>query len=334
MAEEKTKNSWYKTPKAPLDPLKETAFEYERINYPPELGPGTRHPYYMSFFINLPTLSKYTTENAKGLAPEGTEAQSEIQRHQNKSGASFVSKEFTVLGVKLPGFGRKTTRTGTVIRLYIPETLSWSFSQSWKSLGLADLPLVAQAQGAGSAGTSIADALKAGPGQGLATLVGPGGKNLVSGILPFVEGAAGDVLGDRDLFTSAFGVTVNPQIDVIYSAPELRTFSFEFFFAPRTAEEAETVQKIIYLFKFHQAPEILDDKTGFGRYFVPPSEFDLDFSVDSLGKISTCVLEDLTVDYAPNGTAFYADNAPVFTRLTLRFRELEFITKGLVTEGY
>jgi len=334
MAESKTKNSWYKTPKAPLDDAHRPAFEYERINYPSDLGPGTRHPYFMTFYINIPTLSKYTTNNSKGLTPEGTEARSEIQRHQNADGASFISKEFTVLGVKLPGFGRKTARTGTCIRLYIPETLAWSFSQGWKNASLADLPAVAMVQGAGSAGNSIIDAAKAGAGKTLSSLVGEKGEKAISGILPFVEGALAGVTGDRDLATSAFGVTVNPQIDVIYTAPELRMFSFEFFFAPRTAEEAEAVQKIIYLFKFHQAPEILDDKTGFGRYFVPPSEFDLEFSVDSLGKISTCVLEDLTVDYAPNGTAFYADNAPVFTRMTLRFRELEFITKELVQEGF
>jgi hypothetical protein len=187
--------------------------------------------------------------------------------------------------------------------------------------------------GAVGAGKSIAESGSGDKGF-LANLVGAKGEKAIGAALPFAEGALTSFLGDRELATSAFGVIVNPQIDVLYTSPELRTFSFEFLMAPRSVKEADEVARIVYLFKFHAAPEILNDGTGFGRYFVPPSEFDIKFSVDTLGMISTCVLEDLTVDYAPNGTAFYGNDAPVFTRMTLRFRELEFITKELVREGF
>jgi hypothetical protein len=41
------------------------------------------------------------------------------------------------------------------------------------------------------------------------------------------------------------------------------------------------------------------------------------------------------VDYAPSGAAFYDDNQPMYTRMTLQFKELEFITKNLIEEkGY
>jgi hypothetical protein len=53
-----------------------------------------------------------------------------------------------------------------------------------------------------------------------------------------------------------------------------------------------------------------------------------------MGRISTCVLQNITVDYAPSGAAFYNDDSPVNTRMTLQFKELEFITKHLVERGF
>lgn len=43
---------------------------------------------------------------------------------------------------------------------------------------------------------------------------------------------------------------------------------------------------------------------------------------DRLFKVADCVLEDISVDYAPNGWAAYNDGAPVQTRMTLTFKEL------------
>lgn len=42
---------------------------------------------------------------------------------------------------------------------------------------------------------------------------------------------------------------------------------------------------------------------------------------------SECVLENMNLDYAPNGWASYDDGYPVETRLTLQFRELDIVTK-------
>jgi hypothetical protein len=47
------------------------------------------------------------------------------------------------------------------------------------------------------------------------------------------------------------------------------------------------------------------------------------------------VLENIAVDYAPSGAHFYSSDHPILTRLTLRFKELEFITKELIQQrGY
>jgi hypothetical protein len=47
--------------------------------------------------------------------------------------------------------------------------------------------------------------------------------------------------------------------------------------------------------------------------------------------INDCVLENVAVDYAPNGWAAYNDGYPVQTRLTMTFKETQMITKQQFT---
>ena len=48
-----------------------------------------------------------------------------------------------------------------------------------------------------------------------------------------------------------------------------------------------------------------------------------------LYKVGNCVLEDLQVDYAPNGWIAYADGGPVQTRLTLSFKETDIMHRQI-----
>jgi hypothetical protein len=98
------------------------------------------------------------------------------------------------------------------------------------------------------------------------------------------------------------------------------------------------------MFTFHQAPEVLT--SSFGRYLVPPSEFDIQFFYNgqenpNIPKVSTCVLTGISVDYAPNGFASYetllnspergGTGMPVAIRMDLSFKETEIITKQFLS---
>ena len=240
----------------------------------------------------------------------------------------------SIPGTKNIGFGRKTHRTVQAIRLFMPDTLSWNYTNKFNEASISGIPYMGLAQAVASA-PGLVDSLTEGYKKSGITgiLASLNSKEARAAAGPAAE-AAEKIFGvENGLLTSALGIAVNPQVDVIYQSPTLREFNFDFLFAPRNKDEAAKVSEIIQLFKFHSAPEILD--VGVGRYFVPPSEFDIEFSVNTMGKISTCVLQDIALDYAPSGAAFYgADNRPVNTRMTLRFKELEFITKELVDRGY
>lgn len=302
-------------------------FAYDRLEFPGDLGEGTRHPYYVTFYINSSTRSKYNGKSPLSKAgPTGEDSRSSIQKHQDKLPTHALNIPSTEIG-----FRRKTTRTGTSIRLFVPDTLAWSYSQGYRDVALANIPGVAAITGAVGIGTAIADFKDGWGDSGLKKL-----SKLEDAVgLPLAELAGSTLLGgDNNLGASALGVVVNPNIDVLYESPTLRRFTFEFLMAPRTRRESKAAADIVKQFKFHSAPEILDTVNNAGRYFIPPAEFDIEFSVDTLGKISTCVLEDLTVDYATQGASFYADGSPVFTRMTLAFKELEFVTKELIEEGF
>jgi hypothetical protein len=52
-----------------------------------------------------------------------------------------------------------------------------------------------------------------------------------------------------------------------------------------------------------------------------------------LYKVGDCVLENINVDYAPNGWAAYTDGSPVQTRMTLSFREMDIMHRERFSKG-
>jgi len=80
--------------------------------------------------------------------------------------------------------------------------------------------------------------------------------------------------GARGLINKAFGQADNPYMEVLFDKMELRTFSYNFKFAPRNKDERDDVQKIIALFRFHMAPEL---KGASNRFLTLPSEFDIHY---------------------------------------------------------
>ena len=234
---------------------------------------------------------------------------------------------------------RTTKRTTDTIALYMPDTLAFTQSQNYAGLEL---------------GGGLAATLGAGF-SGAQNILNSDMSNIdkanyaLKNATPFVLNALANRTGQagRAVFAGFTGTTVNPMMEVIYSAPEFRSFRFDFMFYPRSSIEAKEVQNIIQRIRFHQAPEVLGNNSagGLGGYFlVPPSEFDIKFYYngtenENIPSISTCVLQTVDVDYAPNGFAAYevledknvpkwgSTGMPVGIRLGLVFRETQIITK-------
>ena len=236
---------------------------------------------------------------------------------------------------------RTIRRTSDTIALYMPDTLAFTHNQSYSDIALGGgLPAAALA-----AGASAAQTLKSG--QSGIDMAKAFAKNLT----PYLANVALNKIGPTGqyLFAAGAGMVQNPMLELLYSSPAFRTFRLDFVLYPRSQKEAQEVMGIINRLKFHQAPEIRREFNGF--FLVPPSEFDIKFMYNgapnpNLPEISTCVLETIDLDYAPNGYAAYEvpgrtvseigkTGTPVAIRLGLQFKETEIMTKdNFASTGY
>lgn len=234
-------------------------------------------------------------------------------------------------------FLQTTQLTTDAIALYMPDTLNYSYQQSYDQLSIGGEMLGQVA----AAAKSASDEYKESGGTAAAASIGKSavtaGENKLSQVLGKLTGSADAA---RIGFTAATGKVQNPMLEMIYKSPNFRTFQFDFMFYPRDEKEALEVQHIIERLRFHQAPELLKETQGF---LVPPSEFDIKFYYagaqnPNIPPISTCVLTGIDVNYAPNGFSAYevpGENKPALGRtgmpvaiqVNLQFQETTYLTK-------
>lgn len=267
--------------------------------------------------------------------------QSRVGPNQGQgAGRQFASGFTGSVGNSPAQFQRPIVRTGESIALYMPDTLQFAWNQKYDVLATTGLPAALL-----SAGKSLADAQKM-PGDRQQNIISNLGVFAGAGLLKAMEkGGFGEGF-TRAAGQSILGVVQNPMLEVIYSSPDLRSFRFDFMFYPRDNSEAAMIQLISQKLRFEQAPEVLKSSAGF--FLVPPSEFDIKFMYNgqinpNIPPVSTCVLETVDIDYAPNGWAAYelsGENSripilggtgmPVAMRMSLQFREVEIITKEII----
>jgi len=238
-------------------------------------------------------------------------------------------------GTNIAGI-RTIKRTTDTIALYMPDTLNFVHNQGYSDLSVTGIPAAAI-----SAGASLADSLKSGANAGQISSA------FVKNVLPYAASlmTEGNNFGQY-FFTAASGLVRNPMLELMYTTPSFRTFRFDFMFYPRSEKEGKEVYDILQKLKFHQAPEL---RPNLGSFFlIPPSEFDIKFYYNgrinrNIPALSTCVLETLDIDYAPNGFAAYEvpgessptkgrTGAPVAFRVGLQFKETEILTKDNFVE--
>ena len=167
---------------------------------------------------------------------------------------------------------------------------------------------------------------------------------LEKGLGEFKQGAETAVMAILD--TAAPGATAllalekgairTPRMELMFEGIGRREFSFEFNFIPKDANEATTIQNIVKQFKLHMASNFTDETF---REMEIPDLFNIKYMFKGdenqyLNKISTCALESMDVSYG--GDRFVAvgeDGVPQTTKITLKFKEMEIITKKAIQAG-
>lgn len=138
---------------------------------------------------------------------------------------------------------------------------------------------------------------------------------------------AQEAVGVQGLLSRASGAILNPNLELLFNGPTLRSFTFTFRLSPRSKEEAGNVRRIIRFFKEGMVVKTASQ----GVFLKSPNIFNIRYLTagadhKSLPRIKKCALLGCDVDYTPDGTYMtFNDEAKTMTsyQLSLRFSELE-----------
>jgi hypothetical protein len=138
--------------------------------------------------------------------------------------------------------------------------------------------------------------------------------------------------GATNLLTRTTGAIMNPNMELLFSAPNIRNFSFAFTLAPRSREEAKTVIKIIRFFKQGMSPIrsksrlFLKSPHTFRLAYKRNGSESSGFGVNDhpyLNKFKECAMGSFNVNYTPNGAySTYDDGVMTAYQINMNFREM------------
>jgi len=215
----------------------------------------------------------------------------------------------------------------TLIALYMPAQVQVSYNSKYGPTEISSLA---------GAGAAALDAFAGRNGADFDTALdkafGEGKMGLETGLMKILDTAAP---GATALLALEKGAVRTPRMELMFEGIGRREFAYEFTFIPKDAAEAKIVKNIVYEFKYHMAANYTD---GTFREMDIPSFFNIVYKHktkdnDYLNKISTCALESMDVSYGGDRFVAYQDGAPQTTKLSLKFKEMEIITKTAIENG-
>ena len=143
-------------------------------------------------------------------------------------------------------------------------------------------------------------------------------------------GIFGANVSPEQLLARSSGQIFNPNLELLFNDPSLRSFSFSFKMTPRSAQEARQCKLIIRSFKQNMAPKTGGDTIGGSAVFMKtPNLFELRYRKGNsdhpfLNKFKQCFLTNVSVNYTGEGVyATYDDATPISMQLDLQFKEIE-----------
>lgn len=244
----------------------------------------------------------------------------------------------------------------SVITLPIPNAVADSNAVQWGGGEFSSL--------AGQMGTALTDAIFSGLGptdeKGFLESITDAANTAGGAVAGTIQGA-GEILGNQyfqrkklleilskgaaalgvtvdvtQVITRVGGVVENPNLELLFTGPSLRSFTFQVRLTPRSIEESKVIRKIIRAFKQHSAVK-KGAKLGAGfdannLLLGTPDVFVLKYiqagtkkEIKGLTKMKTCALTNISVDYTGGvgrWAAYDGDSQPMTSILTLNFAEL------------
>lgn len=236
--------------------------------------------------------------------------------------------------------GINTVTTGNSVAMYLPagHNISDILRYDTAATGITGNAFERVATGTGLSGEDLLEAAQkvavekaaelatagiASIGGALGGTTGAGASALVSG------GIVGNIAAEAQKLRQE---RLNPREFIMFSAPNIRQFGFNFTLIPSSEEEARSVPQIIKFFRKASYPELHTQ----GLIYTFPLAFNVRI-VNSQGiiKMPEVVCIGTNITYNPNSISYFRNgNLPVEINLQLSFQELQPITSQLVDAGY
>lgn len=291
-------------------PLLETSSDYvvfEFYKYAPPFGGGRDTP-------NQANARNSTTARSSGG----------YANYQNSNDRSYANKSSV-----------------EPIILYMPEDIQSQFGAGWNGAGFgAAAAGLMTAAGSVNTQKDLSAIIQALPGSIAGGIKAASFNALVSGI----NAAAGANINLNQALGTITGTIINPNVELAYESPKLRTFSLKFKLVPRTKKEAEDIRKICNRFKKAMLPSF-GGQAIFGtigeapNLITIPDLCQVSFMHEAglhpyLPKYKLCGITDVNINYTAAGaySTVGNDGSPTATELTVSFLESKLVFSQEVQE--
>jgi len=141
--------------------------------------------------------------------------------------------------------------------------------------------------------------------------------------------AAATGLSANHITSRALGKVYNPNTELFYNGPGLRTFSMGFNFIPKNEGEARMIDNIIMEFKKWSSPATSSADGMFEIPHIWSVRYVTNGTINKMNRFKPAALSDVTVQANPTlqQHSTFTDGSPVEKAISLSFKEVELITR-------
>jgi hypothetical protein len=140
------------------------------------------------------------------------------------------------------------------------------------------------------------------------------------------------VAGKRLLQTRR-GTDINPNLELLYSNPSMRSFSWNWTFAFKRKSEVDQFKQFEQVMLEAMHPDFVDTLNGVWRI---PATFEIEFINAKTRKIKPCVLTAFNINDTASGAGWkaFVDGEPAFVQVQAVFNEIEPLVRQNIREGF
>ena len=330
----------------------------KNLAYPINVEDDPEQGHYIIFYIyqiDDAKLAKKVDAATSVGSKDSEQINKELRNSDTKGMASQSGKGAgKSLSIKRPPM----KKMDQAIALYMPPSVKVEYKSNY-----TDQEIGAIAQGAGDVYSALSS------GQGLMSALGAGGGAVVSGMAAAAVKKAGNMVsGARAMAQIASGLAISNKMELQFEGVERRDFSYSFTFIPKSEQEAQIVEEIVYAFKKNMFPSYMDSvnldlnpfmkgKTNVklnGKIMKVPNIFDIEYQHKGkrnpfLNRVSSSYLTAMDVEYGGNRFKAYEPTStndrkgyegggngppPQRTTINLSFREIEKMSQERIEAGF